>query len=83
MYNLYSLHYMLFCFIIGNMGIVSVDILLMYALRTKVNLGNKKDLYRISLLVNIAINFYGIWGFAIIVDKSVNIPGLFVGGNND
>ena len=81
MYNLYSLHHMLFCFILGNIGIVSAEILLTYMLRINVNLSNKIDLYRISLFVNIAINFYGIWGFAIRVDKSVKIPGLFVGGN--
>ena len=54
----------------------------MYMLRARVNLVKKIDLYRISLLVNITINFYGIWGFAIRVDKSVNVPGLFYGGNN-
>lgn len=83
MFKLYSIYHLLFCFIVGNMAITVADILLMYILRAKVNLNNRIELYRISLFTNIIINFYGIWGFALRVDNSIRIPGLFKGGDFD
>jgi len=81
MLKLYTIHHQLFCFIVGNMGLITFDTLLMYIFRRIVSLNNNKTVFNVSIYINIIINLYGVWGFIISVDKSVDVPGLFGDGD--
>ena len=83
MCKLYSTYRLLFCFIVGNMGLIVFDVLHLYMFWKIVTLNNSKIVNNVSMSVDIIINLYGVWGFVLSTDKSVYVPGLILDGTSD